>query len=90
MGDLITTCVSPFGRNRKVGERLGQGETLAQILGSMTAVAEGVATTESVFDVAEQEGIDMPITSEVYRVLFEGKPPVDATHSLMLRPPRAE
>jgi glycerol-3-phosphate dehydrogenase (NAD(P)+) len=90
MGDLITTCVSQFGRNRKVGERLGQGESLDQILKTMEAVAEGVATTKSVFDVAEQEGIEMPITGEVYRVLFERKPPAEATHSLMLRPPRAE
>jgi len=90
IGDLITTCVSPFGRNRKVGERLGKGETLAEILKSMEAVAEGVATARSVHEVAEQEGIDMPITSEVYRVLFEGKTPREATHSLMLRPLRGE
>jgi glycerol-3-phosphate dehydrogenase (NAD(P)+) len=90
MGDLITTCVSPFGRNRRVGERLGKGETLDQILKTMEAVAEGVATAKSVFEVAEQEGIEMPITGEVYRVLFEGKSPAAATHSLMLRPLRAE
>ena len=90
MGDLITTCVSPFGRNRRVGERLGKGESLDQILKTMEAVAEGVATAKSVFDVAEQEGIEMPITGEVYRVLFERKSPAAATHSLMLRPLRAE
>lgn len=90
MGDLITTCVSPYGRNRRVGERLGQGEKLSQILANMEAVAEGVATSKSVFEVAEQEGIDMPITAEVYRVLFEDKSPVAATHSLMLRPLRSE
>ncbi|MDZ4688749.1 MAG: NAD(P)H-dependent glycerol-3-phosphate dehydrogenase [Planctomycetaceae bacterium] len=90
MGDLVTTCISPFGRNRKVGERLGQGESLAKILTSMEAVAEGVATAKSVRDVAEQEGIDLPITTEVYRVLFESKPPVDATHSLMMRPLKPE
>ncbi len=90
MGDLITTCVSPYGRNRSVGERLGKGETLDQILTTMAAVAEGVATAKSVFEVSEQEGIEMPITSEVYRVLFEKKSPAAATHSLMLRPLRAE
>ncbi len=90
MGDLITTCVSPYGRNRNVGERLGKGETLRQILASMESVAEGVATAKSVYDVAEQEGIELPITSEVYRVLFEDKSPVAATHSLMLRPLRSE
>lgn len=90
MGDLITTCMSRFGRNRHVGERLGQGEPLQQILGSMEAVAEGVATSRSVHQIAEQDGIEMPITSEVYQVLFEGKSPSAATHSLMLRPLRPE
>ena len=90
MGDLITTCISPYGRNRKVGERLGKGEKLSAIVNSMDAVAEGVTTTESVYDLADQKGIEMPITTEVYRVLFEGKSPQDATNSLMLRPPRGE
>lgn len=90
MGDLITTCVSPFGRNRAVGVRLGQGETLKQILGSMHAVAEGVATTKSVFDVAEQDGIEMPITTQVFRVLYEDQSVIDATRALMLRPLRSE
>lgn len=90
MGDLITTCFSPYGRNRMVGERLGKGETLNEILASMTAVAEGVTTTSSVHDLALQRGIDMPITSEIYQVIFENKSPTDATSSLMLRPPRGE
>ena len=90
MGDLITTCVSPFGRNRQVGLRLGQGETLPQILATMVAVAEGVATARSVYEVAEQEGIEMPITREVYGVLFADKSPLAATSSLMLRPLKPE
>lgn len=90
IGDLITTCISPYGRNRMVGERLGKGETLGKILDSMDAVAEGVTTTKSVYELAEQKGIDMPITAEVYRVLFEDKSPVEATNSLMLRPHRGE
>lgn len=90
MGDLITTCISPYGRNRMVGERLGKGETLGEILESMDAVAEGVTTTRSVFELAEQREIEMPITTEVYRVLFENKSPAEATDSLMLRPPRTE
>ncbi len=90
IGDLITTCVSPYGRNRGVGVRLGKGESLSQILTSMDAVAEGVATAKSVFDVADQEGIEMPITAEVFRVLYEGRPVSDATRSLMLRPLRSE
>lgn len=90
VGDLITTCFSPYGRNRKVGERLGRGETLPQILSSMAAVAEGVPTTRSVFGLARQRGIDMPIISEIHRVLFEGKSPAEATQSLMQRPLRDE
>lgn len=90
MGDLITTCVSNYGRNRRVGERLGRGEALAQILAGMDAVAEGVTTARSVYEISEQEGIETPIISEVYRVLFEQKSAADATNSLMLRPLRAE
>ena len=90
MGDLITTCVSSYGRNRRVGERLGRGDSLAKILSEMEAVAEGVATAKSVFEISEQEGIETPIMSEVYRVLFEDKGAAEATNSLMLRPLRAE
>jgi glycerol-3-phosphate dehydrogenase (NAD(P)+) len=90
IGDLITTCVSSYGRNRRVGERLGQGDSLKKILSGMEAVAEGVATSKSVFEISEQEGIETPIMSEVYRVLFEEKSPADATNSLMLRPLRSE
>lgn len=90
IGDLITTCVSPFGRNRRVGERLGRGETLEAILADMPSVAEGITTARSVDALARQKGIDMPITREVAAVLFEGKNPEAATDALMLRPPKAE
>jgi glycerol-3-phosphate dehydrogenase (NAD(P)+) len=90
IGDLITTCFSPYGRNRMVGERLGKGETLDDILESMDAVAEGVTTTKSVFELAEQKGVELPITREVHCVLFEQKSPEEATNALMLRPPRGE
>ncbi|WP_437187396.1 NAD(P)H-dependent glycerol-3-phosphate dehydrogenase [Planctomicrobium sp. SH668] len=90
IGDLITTCISRHGRNRMVGERLGRGETLQQILGSMESVAEGVSTTRAVHDLAEQKGIDMPITTQVYRVLFEGVSPREVTDNLMNRPHRGE
>lgn len=90
MGDLITTCVSQHGRNRLVGERLGKGETLEQILQSMTMVAEGVWTARSVHERASQMGIEMPIVSEVYRVLYEKKDPKQAVHDLMLRHLRGE
>jgi glycerol-3-phosphate dehydrogenase (NAD(P)+) len=90
LGDLITTCFSPHGRNRQVGERLARGEVLADILASMGKVAEGVTTTRAVHDRAGRMGIDMPITAEVYRVLYEGKDPRNAVNDLMLRSPRGE
>ncbi len=90
IGDLITTCYSPYGRNRRVGERLGQGASLSEILAEIQGVAEGVTTCKSVYGLAQKQGIEMPITTEVYRVLFEGKSPEAATDSLMMRPVRAE
>ena len=90
IGDLITTCTSPHGRNRRVGDMLGQGKTREQIIEEMVAVAEGLTTTSSVIELAERHGIDMPITREVHAVLFDEKPPRDATDTLMLRPPRSE
>ncbi len=90
MGDLITTCISRHGRNRQVGERLARGEKLAGILGSMSMVAEGVYTARSVHQRATRMGIEMPITSEVYRVLYEDKDPRTAVDDLMTRQPRSE
>lgn len=90
LGDLITTCISPYGRNRRVGYRLGQGETLAQILQSMESVAEGVPTSRSVFEYSQRLQIDMPLATEVYKVLFENKSPAEATNDLMLRPQKDE
>jgi glycerol-3-phosphate dehydrogenase (NAD(P)+) len=90
MGDLITTCVSRHGRNRRVGERLGRGEKLRDILGGMTMVAEGVYTARSVHERAERMGLDLPITGEIYRVLYEDKDPRAAVNDLMLRAPRGE
>jgi glycerol-3-phosphate dehydrogenase (NAD(P)+) len=90
VGDVITTCYSPFGRNRAVGVRIGRGESLDQILRSMRDVAEGVPTTRSVHTLAAAQGVEMPITREVYAILFENKPPRDALTDLMLRPPKGE
>src|SRR6266852_3269074 len=73
LGDLLTTCVSRHGRNRRVGERLGRGEKLPAILAGMDMVAEGVYTARSVHERAGQMGLEMPITTEVYRVLYEDK-----------------
>ncbi|HEY1861569.1 MAG TPA: NAD(P)H-dependent glycerol-3-phosphate dehydrogenase [Gemmataceae bacterium] len=90
LGDLVTTCISRFGRNRHVGERLAKGEKLPAILASMSMVAEGVYTTRSVHERAVRMGIDMPITSEVYQVLYEDKDPLTAVNHLMLREPKLE
>ena len=75
VGDVVTTCYSPYGRNRSVGERIGRGETLEHVLGDMVNVAEGVPTTRSVHALAVTRGVEMPITSQLYQILFEGKPP---------------
>jgi glycerol-3-phosphate dehydrogenase (NAD(P)+) len=90
VGDLITTCYSPYGRNRAVGERVGRGEPPAAVLASMVNVAEGVPTTRSVHDQARQRGVELPITSEVYQILFQDKSPRDAVTDLMLRAPKDE
>ena len=85
MGDLITTCMSPFGRNRSVGMQIGQGRSLKQILADMEQVAEGVRTTQSVRALARRHGVDVPITEQCYRVLFRGKNPLRAVSDLMQR-----
>jgi len=87
---LAMLAADPHGRNRGVGMRLGQGESLPQILASMAAVAEGVNTSRSVCDLSRKLGIDMPITNVVFRVLFEGLSPREATDALMRRPVRDE
>jgi glycerol-3-phosphate dehydrogenase (NAD(P)+) len=90
LGDMVTTCISRFGRNRHVGERLAKGEKLTAILASMRMVAEGVFTIRSVHERAARMGIDMPITSEIYNVLYEDKDPLTAVNHLMLREPKLE
>jgi glycerol-3-phosphate dehydrogenase (NAD(P)+) len=85
LGDLMTTCISPHGRNRRVGLRLAAGETLDAILKSTEMVAEGVYTTRSVYERTRSMDIEMPILVEVYRMLYEGKAPKQAVSDLMLR-----
>lgn len=90
MGDLITTCISRHGRNRAVGERLARGESLSQIQASTAMVAEGVFTARSVAEKSRQMGLAMPISNEVYKVLYEQKDPRAAVTDLMLRELRSE
>jgi glycerol-3-phosphate dehydrogenase (NAD(P)+) len=90
IGDIITTCVSPHGRNRAVGIRIGKGEKIADILGSMQQVAEGVPTTKAVIKLAKKHGVEVPIAEQVHRVLFHRKSPMNAVKDLMLRTPKSE
>jgi glycerol-3-phosphate dehydrogenase (NAD(P)+) len=90
LGDLITTCISPEGRNRRVGEQIGKGRRLEDILAEMDSVAEGVPTTRSVVALAHRHGVEMPITEAVHAVLFEDKDVIAALTDLMTRDPKPE
>lgn len=90
IGDLITTTTYPSGRNLSVGRALGEGKPLAEVLGSMHSVAEGVWTAKAVRALAKKHGVEMPITEQVHAILFEGKPARQALRDLMSRGPRAE
>ena len=90
MGDLLLTCTGDQSRNRTVGYRLGQGESLREILFDMKAVAEGVKTTESVYELAKSHGVEMPFVEQVYGILNSDVEPADALEALMLREPTSE
>jgi glycerol-3-phosphate dehydrogenase (NAD(P)+) len=90
MGDLILTCTGALSRNHTVGVELGRGRPIADILGGMTMVAEGVRTAKAARELAEREGIEMPIVEEVYALLYEERAPREAVENLMLRSPKAE
>uniref|UniRef100_A0A832G8N4 Glycerol-3-phosphate dehydrogenase [NAD(P)+] n=1 Tax=Ignavibacterium album TaxID=591197 RepID=A0A832G8N4_9BACT len=85
MGDLIVTCMSKHSRNRYVGEQIGRGKKLKEVLKSMEMVAEGVETTKSVNQLAARYKVETPIANEVYQILFEDKDPIKATTDLMTR-----
>ncbi len=90
IGDLVATCTSLHSRNHAVGARIGEGETLDEILASTQKVAEGVETTRSLHELAQKIGVELPITSEVHAVLFENKPARRAVEDLMGREQKAE
>jgi glycerol-3-phosphate dehydrogenase (NAD(P)+) len=90
LGDLVVTCTSRLSRNRRVGEALGRGRKLEEILSGMEMVAEGVETTRSTYQLAQRLGVDLPITEQMYRLLFSGVPPDRAVKELMQRPRKAE
>ncbi|HUK64756.1 MAG TPA: NAD(P)H-dependent glycerol-3-phosphate dehydrogenase [Dongiaceae bacterium] len=90
MGDLITTAMSRHSRNRHVGERLGRGETIEQVLGHMVMVAEGVNTARAARDLGKRHGVDLPITGQVCAILFEDGTPRQALDALMTRDLKSE
>ncbi|RMH20389.1 MAG: NAD(P)-dependent glycerol-3-phosphate dehydrogenase [Gemmatimonadetes bacterium] len=90
MGDLVLTCTGELSRNRTVGFRLGQGESLEEILGHMHAVAEGVKTAQAVHELARRHAVEMPISEQVYRMLVEDVHPLEALRALMERDPKPE
>lgn len=90
MGDLVLTCSSNESRNHFVGQQVGRGRSLEDVLHGMVAIAEGVKTAPGALGLAERWGVPMPIVSEVNSVLFKGKPPQEAVTALMMRDPKPE
>ena len=90
LGDLVTTCFSPYSRNRSLGEQIGKGKKLKDVLSKMKMVAEGVETVKSTYKLSKKLKVEMPITQEVYAVLYKDKSPKKAVTDLMTRPLKAE
>ncbi|MEI2698209.1 MAG: NAD(P)H-dependent glycerol-3-phosphate dehydrogenase [Microthrixaceae bacterium] len=85
MGDLLATCMSPHSRNRHVGEQLGRGRTIDEVIDEMNMVAEGVKTSRVVMELAEEYGVEMPIASEVFAVCHESSSAEAAYRGLIRR-----
>jgi len=90
LGDLTTTCISQYSRNRWLGEEIGMGKKLKDILNETDMVVEGVATAKAAHDLAGKYKVEMPIVSEIYSVLYANKDPKKAVHDLMTRSPKME
>ncbi|MBN1163475.1 MAG: NAD(P)H-dependent glycerol-3-phosphate dehydrogenase [Candidatus Krumholzibacteriota bacterium] len=90
MGDLIVTCISRHSRNRYVGEQIGRGKKLPEVLSGMVMVAEGVKTTKAAVKLASKVGVELPITEQVFKVLFHDKDPKLAIKHLMIRKAKKE
>jgi glycerol-3-phosphate dehydrogenase (NAD(P)+) len=84
-GDLILTCTGHLSRNHTVGQKIGEGKKVTDILGEMRMVAEGVKTAKSVYNLSRKLGVDMPISHEMYRILYEDLDPKEAVYRLMTR-----
>lgn len=90
LGDLVTTCVSPQSRNRFVGEQLGRGKSIKQITSHMEMVAEGVGTVKAAYRLSQKHNVSMPITTEVYNIIYRRKKPSQAVNDLMKRKTKSE
>ena len=90
LGDLVTTCISPYSRNRFVGEEVGKGKNIKKVIRKMEMVAEGIDTTKSVYQLSRRYNVDMPITKEVYSILYKHKSPLKAVKDLMRREKKEE
>ncbi|AJF05297.1 NAD(P)H-dependent glycerol-3-phosphate dehydrogenase [Geoalkalibacter subterraneus] len=90
MGDLVLTCTGDLSRNRSVGIELGRGRSLEEIMSGMNMVVEGVKTTLATYRLASKLGVDVPITEQMYKILYEGKPPRQAVSDLMARDLKGE
>lgn len=90
LGDLTTTCISRYSRNHHFGEEIGKGKSLREVLKETEMVVEGVATTESAYELAKRYKVEMPIANEIYKVIYENKDPKKGVHDLMTRSPKEE
>ncbi|WP_455217873.1 NAD(P)H-dependent glycerol-3-phosphate dehydrogenase [Kaarinaea lacus] len=90
LGDLVLTCTDDQSRNRRLGLALGRGSTIEEALAGIDQVVEGVQTAREVYELAQREGVDMPITEQVYAVLYKGHSPKEAVHDLLHREQKAE
>jgi glycerol-3-phosphate dehydrogenase (NAD(P)+) len=90
IGDLVVTCMSRHSRNRHLGEQIGRGKTLDEVLEGMDMVAEGVRTTQSIHDLARRHEVEMPITEAVHAILFENRRPAEMVKELMTRSAKHE
>lgn len=90
LGDLVTTCISPYSRNRRAGEQIGEGKKLSQIIKETKMIAEGISTTKSVYLLSKKFKVEMPITEQIYLVLYGNKNPEEAVKDLMTRAKKEE
>jgi glycerol-3-phosphate dehydrogenase (NAD(P)+) len=90
LGDLVLTCTDDQSRNRRVGLALGRGEKLDEAIATIGQAVEGVKSAPEVYRLAQEQGIEMPISEQVYRVLYEGMAPQQAVEALLGRGQKAE